>query len=109
MTAIIHGVHHGDVVLEENEQVGQIPLPLIARARRLAVNNDFGRALINGRAWSRDALILADNTAQQFGLVELPDCTFDADGRECDQPALTTDLHDRPVCYLHAPDDDKDR
>ena len=106
MSATVHGLHNGNVVLEEDGEVGQIPGLLLDRALRIARNAGRKHTTVNGRYWSVAALVDADDTWRDHGLVELPDCTFDADGRECDQPALTTDLRDRPVCLTHAPDDD---
>lgn len=82
MSVIVHGLHHGHVVLED--MAGEIhTLPLL---------------------W----VSAIDEAIHAGEVAELDRCAFDADGRVCDQAALTTDLHDRPVCYRHAPDDDKD-
>jgi hypothetical protein len=82
MSVIVHGLHQGSVVLEDmTGEVHSIPLLWVSGI---------------------------DEAIHAGEVAELNRCTFDADGRECDQAALTTDLRDKPVCYRHAPDDDKD-
>lgn len=94
MTAIVHGSFQGSVVIEDEDGQGAIPLSLLRRARTLAVNNDRHYAAVYGRQYSTEALILADNTADELGLVELPPCN-----RCVDRAAIAADHKDRPVCF----------
>lgn len=103
MTAITHGIHQGNVVVEDDNGLGEIPLHALRDMRHRAVMRDAATASWGGRKYDRDLLIAADNTARDLGLIDLPSCIHCVDG-----PAVLTDEHDRPVCLAHAPRDDKD-
>jgi hypothetical protein len=79
MTAMIHGVYQGDVVIEDDHGLGLIPQHALSRMRYDAVMRDAATACWGGRRWDRDVLILADNTVREFGLVELPTCAACSD------------------------------
>lgn len=75
MSVIVHGLHNGDVVLED--MAGEIhTLPLLWHSA-------------------------IDEAIHAGEVGELDHCTFTADGRTCDQAALRGDS----VCPRHLPDD----
>ena len=80
MSVIVHGLHRGAVVLEDmTGELHTIPLLWVSAI---------------------------DEAIHAGEVAELDPCTREDRWFMCDQPALTTDLHDRAVCYKHAPDDD---
>ena len=101
MTAIVHGVFQGAVVIEDGHGVGPVPLEDLHNAAVRADMNHSETARVNGRLWHRDVLNAAVSAIRDGAVVELDSCW-----RCVDSPAVTTDLRDRPVCLSHAPDDE---
>ena len=101
MTAIVHGVFQGAVVIEDGHGVGTVPLEDLHNAAVRADMNHSETARVNGRLWHRDVLNAAVSAIADGAVIELDSCWACVDS-----PAVTTDLRDRPVCLSHAPDDD---
>ena len=101
MTAIVHGVFQGAVVIEDDNGVGTVPVSALYDLAHLANRRDAARAAWAGRSWDRDVLNAAVSAIADGAVVELDSCWACVDSA-----AVTTDLRDRPVCLSHAPDDD---